>query len=96
MGTITGRRTRPNVLLRVVTAQGLENTVNQVIQGCVNLGAQKQWTGLPKAKVTFHQRSYRPGLCTLTMTCPVRNLWSDHPGRLLSAESLFLVHSQFY
>lgn len=39
-------------------------------------------------KAFFHWRSCRPG-AWLPRTCPVRNLSSDHPGKLLSIEPLF-------
>lgn len=41
----------------------------------------------PFTKAVVHA----PGACLPTTTCLVRNLASDHPGRLLPIEALFLL-----
>lgn len=43
---------------------------------------------LLKAKIRFLVKKCKPGVWLPTMTWPVKNLLSDHPGRLLSIELL--------
>lgn len=45
---------------------------------CINLDALKQWAGLAYSKENLLKKLYALDVTT-HMTCPVRNLWSNHP-----------------
>lgn len=66
-----------------------------LFQRRVNLDAQKQWAGLIQAKINLSLQSYVPGVWLTTMTCPVRNLYSENPSRFLSTERFFTRSSLF-